>query len=114
MSARASAAAFAAGLALLIGAPPVHASNCAGTSTGMIPLIDLGTGLYHGYSGGLYGNGSNVRPPGHDAAGITIANALTPLDTLGNPDPNGRIVLISIGMSNCTMEIQAFVPKANV
>jgi len=100
-------------LALVACAPAGRASNCAGTSTGMIPLIDLGSGLYHGYPGGLYGNGSNLRPPAHDAAGIAIASALSPLDTLGNPDPNGRIVLISIGMSNCTMEFQAFVPKAN-
>src|SRR5205814_6764336 len=36
-----------------------------------------------------------------------------PLDTLGHPDPvNGRIVLISLGMSNATQEFSAFVPKA--
>src|SRR5205085_8298511 len=101
-------------LALVVAsATAARASNCAGTSTGMIPLIDLGTGLYHGYPGGLYGAGSNVRPPAHDAAGIAIANALGPLDTLGAPDPAGRIVLISIGMSNCTQEFSTFVPIAN-
>src|SRR5213083_2372669 len=43
----------------------------------------------------------------------TIARAIVPLDTLGNPDPaNGRIVLISIGMSNATQEFSTFVPLA--
>jgi hypothetical protein len=90
----------------------VFASNCAGTSTGMIPLTDLGTGLYHGFEGGLYAGGSNHRPFPHDSAGIAIARSIVPLDTLGHPDPNGRIVLISIGMSNCTMEFSHFVPVA--
>ena len=31
-------------LALVACAPAGRASNCAGTSTGMIPLIDLGSG----------------------------------------------------------------------
>src|SRR5216117_2404417 len=79
-----------------------RASNCAGDSTGLVPLIDLGPGLYHGVQGGLYAGGSNHRPDAHNAAGVAIANAISPLDTLGNPDPaNGRIVLVSIGMSNC-------------
>ena len=100
---------------LIVLLPPDHAgaSNCAGTSTGLIPLIDLGTGFYQGAQGGLYPGGSNTRPPAHLAAGLAIANAIAPLDTFGNPDPNGRVVLISIGMSNTTMEFSTFVPKAN-
>src|SRR5207244_12328710 len=89
------------------------ASNCNGTSTGMIPLTDLGAGLYRGFQGGLYAGGSNHRPDAHNAAGLAIARAIVPLDTLGNPDPaNGRIVLISIGMSNATQEFSTFVPLA--
>lgn len=91
---------------------PVRAANCANDTTGMVPLTDLGPGLYRGFPGGLYGSGDNVRPAGHDAAGIAIANAIGPLDTLGQPDPNGRIVLISIGMSNATQEFSTFVPLA--
>ncbi len=89
------------------------ASNCNGWQTGLIPLTALGAGTYQGYPGGLYPGGSNTRPPAHDAAGITIANAIAPLDTFGNADPNGRIVLISIGMSNATQEFSTFVPIAN-
>jgi hypothetical protein len=107
-------AALTATIALTaLGGSSARASNCNGTSTGLVPLIDLGAGLYQGFPGGLYGNGSNARPAGHDAAGIAIASALGLLDTLGVPNPGGRIVLISIGMSNATLEFSTFVPIAN-
>jgi len=69
------------------------------------PLNDLGAGLYlNQYQGGLYPNGSNVAPPAHAAAGIERAAAIQPLNTQGQPDPNGKYVLVSIGMSNTTQE----------
>src|SRR5213593_3536376 len=102
-----------AAAAVFMSPAAVLASNCNGTSTGMIPLTDLGAGLYQGFQGGLYAGGSNHRPDAHNAAGLAIANAMAPLDTSGNIDAaSGRIVLISIGMSNCTQEFSAFVPKA--
>jgi lysophospholipase L1-like esterase len=96
-------------------APTVaRASNCAGTSTGLIPVNDLGAGFYQGVQGGLYPGGENVRPAAHEAAGVGIANAIVALDTLGQPDPvNGHVVFVSIGMSNCTQEFSAFVPKSD-
>jgi len=104
-------------LLLVVGAwlaPSIaSAIDCSGTSTGHVPLTDLGAGLYQGFAGGLYPGGANHRPASHDSAGVAIANAIVPLDTLGQPDPvNGRVVLVSIGMSNCTQEFSAFVPKA--
>lgn len=89
------------------------ASNCAGTQTGLVPLTALGAGTYQGHAGGLYPGGSNTRPPAHDAAGLGIAAGIAPIDTFGNADPNGRVVLISIGMSNCAQEFSAFVPASN-
>jgi lysophospholipase L1-like esterase len=101
-------------LALAIAPPAAHASNCAGTSTGMIPVNDLGAGFYKGVQGGLYPGGVNVRPAAHEAAGVAIASAIAPLDTLGQPDAaGGRVVFVSIGMSNCTQEFSAFVPLSN-
>ena len=93
-------------------AGPAVASNCSVTSVGKTPLPDLGTGLYQGYQGGLYPGGANARPAAHEAAGLAIANSIAPLDTSGNPDAAGRVVLISIGMSNCTQEFSAYVPKS--
>jgi hypothetical protein len=107
-----------AGALALLAATPFRslvclASDCSRDSTGLIPLIDLGGGSYFGATGGLYPSGSNARPAAHTAAGLAIANSIVPLDTLGLPDSTGKIVLISIGMSNATQEFQAFVPKAN-
>jgi len=79
-------------------------ANCAVTSVGFMPLNDLGTGTYNGYEGGLYPGGANTRPAAHDVAGRALAVAMTPVD--------GKIVLISIGMSNTTQEFRVFVPLA--
>jgi hypothetical protein len=83
------------------------------------PLNDLGGGEYvrlqtgpTGFTGGLYPGGSNTRPPAHEAAGVALARQIVPLDTSGNPDPDGRIVLISIGMSNTNTEFYTFVQLA--
>lgn len=93
---------------LLAWGDPAAGANCAGTSTGRIPLTDLGSGTYQGYTGGLYPGGSNVRPPAHDEAGIAIGQSIDRLDTSGVPGPGGRIVLLSIGMSNCFLEFRTF------
>ncbi|MBK8498770.1 MAG: T9SS type A sorting domain-containing protein [Flavobacteriales bacterium] len=88
-------------------------ANCAGTSTGMIPINDLGTGTYLGMMGGLYPNGSNARPQAHLDAGLAFAQQVQPLDPLGTADPvNGKVVWLSIGFSNATQETQAFISMA--
>lgn len=80
-------------------------ANCALTATGKIPLNELGTSPYLGQPGGLYPDGSNVRPPTHAAAALQMASQVIPLDTNGNDNPlNGRIVLLSIGISNTAQE----------
>ena len=72
--------------------------------TTMVPLTDLGTGTYRGFQGGLYPGGSNTVPAGHAALGTTFARAIRPLNGAGQPDANGKIVLLSVGMSNATQE----------
>src|ERR1051325_3780462 len=81
-------------------------SDCSLTKLGMKPLPELGLSSYKGYPAGLYPNGANNRPPAHFAAGLFIAtNQIQPLNSLGNVDTNsGKIVLLSIGMSNTTDE----------
>lgn len=107
---------FVASLALLAGGaavPAARASDCGRTSTGLIPLSDLGAGTYQGYPGGLYPGGVNVRPAAHEAAGVALAQSIVPLDTLGQPSAaTGRITFINIGMSNNFQEFGAFIPKA--
>ncbi|MDT8307192.1 MAG: hypothetical protein RRC07_14770, partial [Anaerolineae bacterium] len=62
-----------------------------------------------GYDGGLYPSGSNERPAAHVAAGLALAQQVTPLNFAGEPDPGGRIVMISVGMSNAAMEFRALI-----
>ena len=58
---------------------------------------------YLGLSGGLYPSGSAMPAP-HRSAGLTRALAVRPLDANGAPSSSGKIVLLSIGMSNTTQE----------
>ncbi len=90
-------------LALL---PLAARADCTLTNLGLTPLPELGLKFYSGVSGGLYPNGANNRPPAHLAAGLNIAaNQIQPLNSTGNADTNnGKIVLLSIGMSNTTQE----------
>ena len=68
-------------------------------STGLVPLPDLGTGWYRGEQGGLYPGGSNTPPQPHLATGLVLARRIA---------ASGKIVLLSIGMSNTTQEFSAF------
>lgn len=86
-----------------------------------IPLTELGNAEYirmdgqaTGFSGGLYPNGLNTRPPAHERTGQIAAAAIQPLDTSGNSDPDrGKIVMISIGMSNTNYEFETFIQAAH-
>lgn len=80
------------------------AANCSRTSTDLVPLTDLGAALYlDQYAGGLY-PGGNEMPSDHRAAGLARAAAVTPRDAAGLPDPEGKVVMLSIGMSNTDQE----------
>lgn len=79
--------------------------DCSLVFTGNVPLPDLGAATYKGFPGGLYPNGSNTPPAAHQQAGLTQAAAVVPLNAAGVPDERqGLIGLISIGLSNTTIE----------
>jgi hypothetical protein len=78
------------------------------TSTGFVPLTDLAAGDYKGEPGGLYPEKRNTPPAGHAAAGLKLARTIVPLNASGEPAAGGKIVLLSVGMSNATQEFQAF------
>lgn len=90
------------------------ASAGGGPSTGNIPLIDLGVGTYEGFQGGLYPGGSNVPPLNHANAALVQAGLVTPRNAAGAPDPNGWIVIVSIGMSNTAQEFAHFEREADL
>lgn len=73
------------------------------------PLTDFTSGeSYKGQTGGLYGDEKNEPPPAHFEAALRQARLIRPLDAKGTPADDGKIVLISIGMSNTTQEFSAF------
>ncbi len=77
-----------------------------------VPLIELSDGTYLGFEGGLYDSGRDQPPTDHAAAGLVATGSIGPLDADGNDDPAGKIVLLSVGMSNTTQEFCAGPPTA--
>lgn len=82
---------------------PANEPPPTGADTIRIALSEMGTRTYKGFRGGLYPTGN--EPAGaHLSAGLTRASRIRPLDANGQPATSGRIVLLSIGMSNTTQE----------
>jgi hypothetical protein len=81
--------------------PARTASDCTRTSTGLTPLTELGTTRYRGFEGGLYAGGRNAPPAAYLRQGLAAARSV-----------RGRVVLLSIGMSNTTQEFRAFAELA--
>jgi len=77
-------------------------------TTGLIPITAMTKGQYKGQSGGLYGEGRNTPPDSHQAAAGKELVKIQPLDAEGKPSRTGKIVLISLGMSNTTQEFSFF------
>jgi len=85
-----------------------------------LPLTELGSHTYQRmdgqnttYTGGLYPGGSNTRPPAHEQAALVASSQITPRNLNGQPDAQGKIVFVSIGMSNVNMEFGAFMNLAS-
>jgi len=83
----------------------VARADCTKTSTGLEPLSDFRNGTYGGYRGGLYNAGRNTPGPRYLKQGLAAAKLVRPVD--------GKIVVLSIGMSNTTQEWSAFMQLAN-
>jgi len=72
------------------------------------PLTELGTGKHEGQDGGLYGGGSNEPPKSHAEAARRETAKIRTLNSDGEPAEDGKIVLLSLGMSNTTQEFSVF------
>jgi hypothetical protein len=80
------------------------------TSVGYKPLTEMSADdKYKGEDGGLYGAGKNEPPAEHQAAAKKETTKIVPLDADGKPAKDGKIVLISMSMSNATQEFSYFV-----
>jgi hypothetical protein len=82
-------------------------ANCNHSTVGFTPLTDFQSGeSYLGlFAGGLYPDGRNSPPRDHAREGIRSSRKVFPRGPNGVSDPeNGKIVLLSIGMSNTHQE----------
>ena len=64
----------------------------------------MGAATYLGFAGGLYPDMSNDVPVDHYAGGLEQADRIVPRNAAGAPRHAGRVVMVSIGMSNTTQE----------
>jgi hypothetical protein len=78
------------------------------TSIGCTPLTELSTNRYQGEVGGLYGGGRNEPPTEWNALAQKHTAGIRPLDRDGKHSPTGKVVLLSVGMSNTTQEFSEF------
>jgi hypothetical protein len=71
------------------------------SSVGLKPLTEMtAEDRYKGEDGGLYGGGKNEPPEAHLKAALAESARIVPLDEDGKPSKYGKIVLMSLGMSN--------------
>lgn len=81
----------------------------SGEKLGYKPLNEMTADeKYLGEEGGLNGDGKNVPPAEHQAAAKKETAQIVPRNRDGQPDEDGKIVLISISMSNWTQEFSMF------
>ena len=61
----------------------------------------------------MYPNGLNAPPAAYLAQGIALAQSVVPRDAGGQPNANGKTALLSVGMSNTSMEFAVFKTTAD-
>jgi hypothetical protein len=75
----------------------------------MRPICDMtAQDRYKGEDGGLYGMGRNSPPEEQRNAAMAAVTKIQPLDSQGTPSKDGKVVLVSISMSNATQEFSYF------
>ena len=82
-------------------------------SIDLTPLSDLGSAQYLGFAGGLYPDGKNAPLSSYEQTGVALSMTVQPLDRDGKPSASGKIVMISIGMSNTSHEFSQFIQLAD-
>ena len=76
-------------------------------------INDLGSDTYKGFTGGLYPDGKNEMPESYAELGMKLAHSVVPVNGKGVVCDTGRIVFLSTGMSNTTMEFKSFMTMAD-
>ena len=90
--------------------PPVASAEVLKS---LVPLTELKTN-YLGQDGGLYGGGKNEPSPELDKRAKQSLAQIRPLGSDGKPAADGKIVFVSLGMSNTTQEFGTFKHMADM
>jgi len=78
-------------------------------AVGYKPLTEMSAADKHfGEEGGLYGGGRNEPPAAHRQAAREALKRITPLDQQGKASKDGKVVFVSLGMSNTGGEFFRF------
>ena len=88
-------------------------ADCSRTSVGFVPLSDLKKGRYQRFQGGLYPGGKNAPSKAYSSKGLAYAKLVKPRDAAGKAAAGGKVVLLSVGMSNTTQEFSEFKREAD-
>jgi hypothetical protein len=84
-------------------------ANQRKATAAMTPLTDMtAEDKYEGEDGGLYGQGSNEPPEALKKSADAALAQIKPLDAEGKASDSGKVVFISISMSNATQEFSFF------
>lgn len=90
---------------------PANTRKIAAT---LVPLTEMtAEERYRGQDGGLYGHGQSQPPQEHLQRALAAAGQIQPRAADGRPAADGKIALLSVGMSNTTQEFSRFVQVAN-
>lgn len=102
-------------LARLVAAVLIAGPAWAVDSTGLIPIPDMQPGeTYEGRPAGLYLNELNYLVGRPLAERLHAAQRIRPRAADGSLNPDGRIVLLTVGMSNTSQESNAFASRLNL
>lgn len=83
-------------------------------TTGLKPLTEMSADdKYLDQDGGLYGKGQNEPPDEHRKAAEAELAKIQPRNAAGKPAKDGKIVFVSISMSNATQEFSTFKRRAD-
>ena len=112
VSPRAGARLAVLALALSTAVAGTASADCSLTSLGITPLSDSARSTYRGQQGGLYPGGNSRIPDGHLAQALAASRRIRPLNAQGQFAANGRIAMVSIGMSNTRSAFGGFLGRS--
>lgn len=87
--------------------------NCSLPNPGFVPITEMNTSTFRGYTGGLYGPQKNTPNGSYLSDALSLAKSISPLDAQGNATISGKIVFVGVGASNPRTEFEALMSRVD-